>query len=150
MTSQSGQMHYPPARRSEHVDIYKSLAKGEVEVHDPYNWLEKSSPETDQWINEQVSVSRAYLDSDPNRTELEKQFMQNMDYIKVCPFRLYNRSIIGLTRPSSAHPNAKVMVVGIGTTIQDYSRSRCFTVLLITFSPIFPTPRIFEGKYFSM
>lgn len=42
---------YPPARRSDHIDIYQSAKKGgEVKVHDPYQWLETNSEETTRWI----------------------------------------------------------------------------------------------------
>ena len=45
---------YPAARRSDHVDVYKSEEKGEVRVPDPYNWLEKDSEETDKWTTAHV------------------------------------------------------------------------------------------------
>jgi len=39
---------YPPARRSDHVDTYKSEKHGEVKVPDPYDWLETYSEETEK------------------------------------------------------------------------------------------------------
>lgn len=54
--------NYPPARRSNHVDEYKSELKGQVKVADPYQWLEKSTPETDEWVTAQEEFTRAYLD----------------------------------------------------------------------------------------
>jgi prolyl oligopeptidase len=77
-------MYYPPACRSDHVGVYESLSQGEVKVHDPYKWLEKPSAETDNWIDAQVSLSRTYLNSKPYKKELEKEFIQNIDYDKVC------------------------------------------------------------------
>jgi len=53
---------YPPTRRSDHVDVYKSEAKGQVQVADPYQWLEKNSAETDEWVTAQEAFTRAYLD----------------------------------------------------------------------------------------
>jgi hypothetical protein len=84
MSSRPKPFHYPPARRSDHVDEYRSSSNGIVKVPDPYNWLEQSSPETEAWISAQISLSRSYLDAIPYRDELEKQFMENMDYVKVC------------------------------------------------------------------
>lgn len=40
---------YPPARRSEHYDTWKSEKNGQVKVHDPYEWLESHSDETEKW-----------------------------------------------------------------------------------------------------
>jgi len=54
--------NYPPARRSDHVDEYKSSSKGIVKVADPYQWLEKNTAETDEWTSVQESFTRAYLD----------------------------------------------------------------------------------------
>ena len=39
---------YPPARRSDHIDAWKSKKHGEVKVHDPYEWLESNSEETEK------------------------------------------------------------------------------------------------------
>jgi hypothetical protein len=143
-------MRYPPAHRSDHVDIYKSLAQGEVKVHDPYNWLEKSSVDTDRWVDAQVSLSRAFLDCNPERQKLEKQFTQNMDYVKVCPCSLSpcttqlsaHHDIV----PSSTPPNAKAMAVGIGTTILGCRLSRCSIDPSIRYFPISPTSRILKER----
>lgn len=53
---------YPLARRSDHVDEYKSESKGSVKVADPYQWLEKKTTETDEWTTTQENFTRAYLD----------------------------------------------------------------------------------------
>ena len=53
---------YPPARRSDHVDEYKSETKGCVQVADPYQWLEKNTAETDEWVTAQEAFTRVYLD----------------------------------------------------------------------------------------
>jgi len=53
---------YPPARRSDHVDVYKSEAKGQVKVADPYQWLEKNSAETNEWITAQEAFTKQYLE----------------------------------------------------------------------------------------
>lgn len=40
---------YPSARRSDHIDTWKSEKSGQVKVHDPYEWLESYTEETDKW-----------------------------------------------------------------------------------------------------
>ncbi|KAF8631993.1 hypothetical protein AX17_004938 [Amanita inopinata Kibby_2008] len=73
---------YPHTRRSEHVDTYKSEAKGEVKVPDPYCWLEEYSEETDKWTSAQERFTRAFLDKNPDRKRLEESFRRSMDYPK--------------------------------------------------------------------
>ena len=79
----SSTLSYPQARRSGHIDVYKSEQKGSVSVPDPYNWLETYSAETESWIDEQVKLSRTYLDGIPYRNALEKEIETSMDYEKV-------------------------------------------------------------------
>jgi prolyl oligopeptidase len=74
---------YPPARRSDHVDIYKSAAKGEVRVSDPYQWLEADTEETDKWTSAQEAFTRTHLDKNADRQKLEDAFRASMDYAKV-------------------------------------------------------------------
>lgn len=74
---------YPKARRSDHVDVYKSEKQGEVRVSDPYQWLEQQSQETDQWTTAQDQFTRSYLDTNPARTKLEQEIRANTDYAKV-------------------------------------------------------------------
>ncbi|KAH8102803.1 prolyl oligopeptidase [Phellopilus nigrolimitatus] len=73
---------YRPSRRSDHVDVYKSAAHGEVRVPDPYNWLEEPSEETDAWTTAQADFTRTYLDQNPRRADLERQLRANFDYEK--------------------------------------------------------------------
>ncbi|OSD01749.1 hypothetical protein PYCCODRAFT_1368709 [Trametes coccinea BRFM310] len=73
---------YPQARRSDHVDVYKSESKGEVRVHDPYQWLEHNTPETEEWTTAQEQFTRQYLDQNPERQDLEDQIRKNMDYAR--------------------------------------------------------------------
>ena len=74
---------YPPARRSDHVDVYKSEKRGEVRVPDPYQWLEHNTEETEQWTTAQEKYTREYLDRNSERQELEDEIRKNMDYAKV-------------------------------------------------------------------
>lgn len=75
--------NYPPTRRSDHVDVYKSAAKGQVRVADPYQWLEEYSDETDKWTTSQEVFTRSYLDKNPDKQNLEDAFRANTDYAKV-------------------------------------------------------------------
>lgn len=74
---------YPSARRSDHVDIYKSAARGEVRVPDPYQWLEEYTDETDKWTSAQEAFTRSYLDKNPDLPRLENVFRDCNDYPKV-------------------------------------------------------------------
>lgn len=74
---------YPATHRSDHVDVYKSAAKGEVRVADPYQWLEEYSDETDKWTTSQALFTRSYLDKNTDRQKLEDVIRTNTDYAKV-------------------------------------------------------------------
>lgn len=91
---------YPKAPRLEHVDVYKSEKKGQVNVHDPYRWLETYSEETEKWglvkmfstransrpfrwIDAQAKITSRFLDQNVDREKLEKSLTQNTDYAKV-------------------------------------------------------------------
>ncbi|KAI0786495.1 prolyl oligopeptidase [Abortiporus biennis] len=73
---------YPSARRSDHVDVYKSEKKGEVRVPDPYEWLEHNTEETDQWTTAQEDYTQKFLSKIPDRQFLEDEIRKNMDYAK--------------------------------------------------------------------
>ena len=73
---------YPPARKSDHVDVYKSKANGEVRVNDPYNWMESKSKELDEWITAQDKLTGDYLAQFKDRTRLKDEMMNNADFAK--------------------------------------------------------------------
>ena len=77
---------YPQSRRSDHVDVYKSKARGTVNVADPYNWLEENSEETTRWVTEQEEYTRRYLHSSPDWGRIEADIRKSTDYAKVCSF----------------------------------------------------------------
>ncbi|GLB33294.1 putative prolyl oligopeptidase [Lyophyllum shimeji] len=81
---------YPTTRRSDHVDTYKSAAKGEVRVPDPYQWLEEYTDETDKWTTSQEVFTRSYLDKNADRQKLEDAFRTSMDYPKFSAPTLYD------------------------------------------------------------
>ena len=74
---------YPPTRRSDHVDVYKSLLRGEVSVPDPYEWLENDSDETELWTTAQEAFAREYLDKNPDLERLKIACQNCVDYPKV-------------------------------------------------------------------
>ncbi|KAI0260483.1 prolyl oligopeptidase [Gloeopeniophorella convolvens] len=76
---------YPSARRSDHIDTYHSEAKGEVKIHDPYNWLEKDAEEKDAWVAAQEAFTRGFLDANLDRTRLEEEIRTSTDYEKFGP-----------------------------------------------------------------
>ncbi|THH13332.1 hypothetical protein EW146_g6877 [Bondarzewia mesenterica] len=71
---------YPPARRSDHVDVYTSEAKGEVKIIDPYEWLEHNTDETEKWTTAQEKFTREFLDANPDRSKLEEEIRKSTDY----------------------------------------------------------------------
>ncbi|KAF8164897.1 prolyl oligopeptidase [Crassisporium funariophilum] len=73
---------YPPARRSDHVDIYKSASRGEVHVADPYQWLEEYTDETEKWTSAQQAFTRKHLDKNSHCPRLEKVFQAANDFAK--------------------------------------------------------------------
>jgi Serine proteases of the peptidase family S9A len=81
---------YPFARRSDHVDVYNSEAKGRVSIPDPYQWLEQNTKETDKWTSAQGEFTRSYLDKNSDRQKLEDAFRSSMDYAKVAHSLLFD------------------------------------------------------------
>ncbi|KAI0294865.1 prolyl oligopeptidase [Multifurca ochricompacta] len=83
MTASSWTPHsYPPTRRSDHVDVYHSEANGEVNVPDPYSWLEKDGEEKEKWLAAQEALARSFLDAHPDRVRLEEEIKASTDYEK--------------------------------------------------------------------
>jgi prolyl oligopeptidase len=71
-------MAYPDPRRVDHYDTYHG-----VRVHDPYRWLEDpDSPETRAWIDAENELTFAYLNSIPNREEIEDRLTELWNYEK--------------------------------------------------------------------
>lgn len=74
---------YPSTRRSNYVDTYKSILRGNVTIPDPYQYLEDHSPETEEFITRQADFTRKYLDQNTNLMRLEDAFKSCNDYAKV-------------------------------------------------------------------
>jgi prolyl oligopeptidase len=75
--------NYPPTRRSDHVDVYKSAANGQVAVPDPYCWLEKRTDEVEKWVTAQGQFARSYLDQNLDRQKFADLLRSSVDYPKV-------------------------------------------------------------------
>lgn len=73
---------YPPTRRSDHFNLYKSESRGDVRIHDPYEWLGHPTQETEDWINQQDAFTRDYLDQNLDRQKLEDEIRANSDFAK--------------------------------------------------------------------
>ena len=78
---------YPQARRDETASkTYKSKKQGEVEVKEPYIWLEtppSQSPETKIWVTEQAAFTQKYIDQNPDREEFKKKIEENYSYPRI-------------------------------------------------------------------
>ena len=106
---------YPQARRSDHIDIYESAARGQVRVPDPYHWMEEYSEETDSWTHLQESFTRSYLDKNPDRQPLEELLQKVNDYPKVLFLtNCWSSSKYFLTVSSSLLPTYMTTIGGIG------------------------------------
>ncbi|XP_065224312.1 prolyl endopeptidase-like [Planococcus citri] len=71
---------YPNAKRDESVeDTYP----GNLKVKDPYRWLEDSkNPDTRKFIEDQMAITKPYLESCPIRAELQARYKELYDYPK--------------------------------------------------------------------
>lgn len=64
------------------MDVYKSERHGNVNVPNPYEWLEHDSKQTQDWVSAQEAFTRSYLDKNPDRQSLEDTIRQNTNYAK--------------------------------------------------------------------
>ncbi|MBB1139520.1 S9 family peptidase [Myroides sp. WP-1] len=81
---QVADIQYPETKKGEVVDTYF-----EVEVADPYRWLEDDrSEETAAWVKAQNEVTHGYLAQIPFRDQLKKQMEEAWNYEKIgAPFK---------------------------------------------------------------
>lgn len=131
---------YPPTRRSDHVNIYKSEKRGEVKVHDPYEWLGHDTEETQAWITAQETLTRKYLDQNDDRQHLEDGIRKNIDYAKVGIYHNLRLCITvksDRTTCSSLHPAWKEMVAGIGSTTAVFRPSQVLKFPSVTNDMLF-------------
>ncbi|NQY08436.1 MAG: S9 family peptidase [Flavobacteriales bacterium] len=72
-------IEYPETFKSDHVDTYFN-----VDVTDPYNWLEDDrSEETEGWVKAQNKVTHAYLDKIAYRPALKDRLEKLFDYERI-------------------------------------------------------------------
>lgn len=72
---------YPAAPQGDVVDTYHGVA-----VPDPYRWLENpDSPETRRWVQDQVALTRTYLDRIPTRGPLKERLVELISYTRFGP-----------------------------------------------------------------
>lgn len=77
---------YPTTRTVEQTDIYQSASRGEVEVADPYRWLEtdvRESGEVEAWVTAQNAVTSRYLENLPGRPMIAERLRELWDYERV-------------------------------------------------------------------
>jgi prolyl oligopeptidase len=73
------EIKYPESRLMDQVDTLWG-----VEVEDPYRWLEDDrDPEVVQWVIDQNTTTRNYLDALPLRNELRDRYEKLFNYEKV-------------------------------------------------------------------
>ena len=72
---------YPPARRSDHVDVLHG-----VHVPDPYRWMEEiDSPETRAWVEAESALTSNYLAGIPDRERIRTRVRELWNYEKYSP-----------------------------------------------------------------
>jgi len=72
----AGPLHYPAARRGDHVDTYHGVA-----VADPYRWLEElDSTETRAWVGAQNRVTFSYLEKIESRIPIRERLTALWNY----------------------------------------------------------------------
>ena len=126
---------YPPTHRSDHVDVYQSASRGEVQVPDPYQWLEENSNEVDQWTTAQTAFTEAYLSKSADRQKLENKFRASQDYAKVINDRYIHsiqRVILEIFVCSSLRRLCLITDTGIGSTMLVYNRNQVCTRLSLS------------------
>ena len=118
---------YPPTHRSDHVDVYQSASRGEVQVSDPYQWLEETSNEVNHWTTVQTTFTQAYLNKNPDRQKLEDKFLASKDYAKVIDDRCIRSICAEILARSSLHRPCLMTDTGIGSTIAVYNHNQVCT-----------------------
>ena len=109
---------YPPTHRSDHVDVYQSASRGEVQVSDPYQWLEENSDQVNEWTTAQTTFTHAYLNKNPDKQKLEDKFLASKNYEKVIDDRcICSDCAESLALRSSRHRPCLMTDIGIGSSI---------------------------------
>ncbi len=76
-------IEYPGTRTVDQVDVFQSAAEGEVEVADPYRWLEgdvRESEDVAAWVEAQNVVTFDYLEALEGREQIADRLSELFDY----------------------------------------------------------------------
>jgi len=76
-------LSYPETATVDQVDVYQSASQGEVEVADPYRWLEEDVRESERvadWVEAQNEVTFGYLEALPGRAMIAERLRELFDY----------------------------------------------------------------------
>lgn len=74
---------YPTTMRVDQVDTYQSASRGEVQIEDPYRWLEQDvrvSPDVEAWVQAQNAVTNRYLEGLPGRAMIAERLRELWNY----------------------------------------------------------------------
>lgn len=77
---------YPTARRSDASQVYQSAKHGQVNVPEPYDWLEtppNQSAETASWVREQAAYTSKFVSECPHTPELQQRIETNFSYARM-------------------------------------------------------------------
>ena len=77
---------YGPAEPSGTVDRYKSEKHGEVEVSDPFSWLETPSGRREKWIKGENKLAHKFLGRNLHRSALEQRMGESFHHEAVSVF----------------------------------------------------------------
>ena len=86
----AAEFDYPPTDREPVVDTYTDAAGEEVEVADPYRWLEEDVRESDRvaaWVAQQQAFTEAYLSKLPEHASFEKRLTELWNFERRSPPR---------------------------------------------------------------
>lgn len=74
---------YPETRSTEVAETYRSARDGEVEIADPFRWLETDARESEDvaaWVGAQNGVTFGYLEKLPGREMIAERLTELFDY----------------------------------------------------------------------
>ncbi|KZV88821.1 hypothetical protein EXIGLDRAFT_741088 [Exidia glandulosa HHB12029] len=114
---------YPPARRSDHVDVYESKKSGQVRVPDPYEWLEHKTEETEAWIDAEVKLTKEYLSGYKDHSKLASDLRRAYDYAKFSSVSQKGDGRWYWYHNAGLDPHM-IMYRTKGTTLPDFTKSK--------------------------
>ncbi|MEO1496410.1 MAG: prolyl oligopeptidase family serine peptidase [Planctomycetota bacterium] len=88
ISSSAGPPTYPDTARGDTVDTYQAAGGRQIEVADPYRWLEEDVRESDRvaaWVAQQQAFTEAYLARLPEREAFQQRLTSLWDYERRSP-----------------------------------------------------------------